>query len=232
MSASNSIAKSAAANSRKMLGAMVAIGLLCALLISLTYEGTRPIIETKQAEALQRAIFRVLPGTATTRAYRLTSGGRFVAAEGEAGSGELVYAGFDDKGELTGVAIEASGQGYAGIIRILYGYDPAKEAVVGMYVLESKETPGLGDKIEKDPDFLANFEALDVSLTADGSALKNEVVPVKDGEKEHPWQVDGITGATISSRAIGNMLGKSTAGWVPLIHEQRAVFEPKNEGRK
>ena len=50
-----------------------------------------------------------------------------------------------------GVAVEASGKATPDIIRILYGYDPENRQVVGFYVLESKETPGLGDKIEKDP---------------------------------------------------------------------------------
>ena len=83
------------------------------------------------------------------------------------------------------------------------------QTVVGFYVLESKETPGLGYKIEKDPNFLENFKALDVSLAEDFSALKNKVVPVKQGKKENAWEVDCITGATISSKAIGNIIGAS-----------------------
>ena len=42
-----------------------------------------------------------------------------------------------------------------------------------------------------------------------------------------PWEVDGITGATISSRAIGNILGESTAKWVPLIYQQKETFNNK-----
>ncbi len=78
---------------------------------------------------------------------------------------QVVYAGYDENDKLVGVAVEASGQGFADILRILYGYDPDKQKIVGFYVLESKETPGLGDKIEKDLNFLANFKALDVSLS-------------------------------------------------------------------
>jgi electron transport complex protein RnfG len=210
-----------ATNSRKMLQAMVGIGILCALLIVLTYEGTLPRVERLKAEALEQAIFRVLPGTATTQAYQLTADEQLAPLGADEKADEVIYAGFAEDGSLVGFAIPAGGQGYADIIRILYGYDPAKEAIVGMYVLESKETPGLGDKIEKDPGFLANFEALDVAVTADGNSLQNEVVPVKSGEKENPWEVDCITGATISSRAIGNTLGSSTARWVPVLHQQK-----------
>lgn len=218
MSVTQSIPTRTTASSTKMLKAMVGIGVMCALMIVLTYEGTLPIIKENRAEALEKAVFKVLPGTEKIQAFLLEENGHFIPHKGEKVEGQTVYAGYTNENELTGIAIEASGQGYADIIRILYGYDPAQEAVVGFYVLESKETPGLGDKIEKDENFLANFKALDVSLTEDKSALKNKVVPVKSGEKEHPWQVDGITGATISSRTIGNILGESTARWVPLVY--------------
>ena len=91
--------------------------------------------------------------------------------------------------------------------------------------MESKETPGLGDKIEKDPAFLENFEQLDVALANDGAELRNAIVTVKQGEKENAWEVDGITGATISSRAIGDILRESTDYWVPLLHENMTFFE-------
>ena len=114
--------------------------------------------------------------------------------------------------------------GYQDVIRVIYGYSFADEAIIGIRVLESKETPGLGDKIETDPDFLRNFEQLDVSLVEDRSALANPIVPVKSGEKSHPWEVDGITGATISSVAIANILNDSAQYWVPRIQEHLQDF--------
>jgi electron transport complex protein RnfG len=213
------------ASNAKMLRALVGLGVLCALLIVLTYEGTSERIAKNRAEALGKAIFQVLPGIGSRQSYTFDSERGFERIDQETGSGTIIYAGYDQEGNFAGVAIEASGQGYADVIRILYGYDPGKEAIVGFYVLESKETPGLGDKIEKDPAFLENFRELDVRLNAEGSALQNEVVPVKSGEKENPWEVDGITGATISSRAIANIIGSSAAQWVPLIYDKRTVFE-------
>ena len=91
-------------------------------------------------------------------------------------------------------------------------------------MLESKETPGLGDKIEKDPDFTANFERLDVTLTEDLSTLVHPIEAGKHGRKTDPWQVDGITGATISSFAIGNILNQSASQWVPLIRRNLETF--------
>lgn len=215
----------ASVSSKKMLQAMVGIGIICALMIVLTYEGTLPRIEMLRAEALEKAIFKVIPGIIKTKTYQLGQNNIFTAIDGEDAKASVVYAGYDENDKLVGVAVEASGQGYADIIRILYGYDPDKQAIVGFYVLESKETPGLGDKIEKDLNFLENFKALEVSLSDDLSALKNTVIPVKHGTKENPWEVDAITGATISSRAIGNIIGASTEQWVPLIYQNKNAFE-------
>ncbi len=208
-----------------MLRAMVGIGLGCALAIVLTFQGTLPRVERLKAEALEKAIFKVVPGMVSKKTYQLDKSNNLVEVTGKVKDGQLIHAGYDKEGKLVGFAVEASGMGFADVLRILYGYDPEKQAVVGFYVLESKETPGLGDKIEKDANFLANFEALDVALTEDLSTTKNMVVTVKSGAKKNPWEVDGITGATISSRAIGNIIGTSTQQIVPVIYKNREMFE-------
>lgn len=209
---------------------MVGIGILCAVLIVTTFETTRPRIEKLQAEALEKAIFKVIPGIKKTRTFKLNKDNTFELASKETKNGILVYAGYDQKNELSGVAIEAIGQGYADQIRVLYGYDPRSEMVIGFYVLESKETPGLGDKIEKDTDFLDNFKSLDVKLLKDEFSIINPIKTVKNGQKQNPWELDGITGATISSRAIGDILARSTSEMIPLIYSNQEVFNlKKNE---
>ena len=143
-----------------MYRAMVGIGILCALLIVAVVLTTLPRIERNRAEALERAVLQVLPGAVGFRRHDI---------------GRDVYAAFDPDGQLVGVALEAQAMGYQDTVRILYGYDPARQAVVGMRVLESRETPGLGDRIETDPVFTANFEALDVSLAADSASLAHPI---------------------------------------------------------
>lgn len=210
-----------------MLRAMVGIGALCGLLIVSSYEITLPRIERLRAEALQEAIFKVIPGITQTRAFTYENGA-FVPANEE--SHNRIYAGYDSVGVFKGIAINASGQGYADVIKVLYGYDPEKERIIGFYVLESKETPGLGDKIEKDPVFLENFSAMMVELNEQKTALVNRIVTVKSGSKSNSWEVDGITGATISSRAIGDIIAKSAEQWMPAIYQHKDVFkEIKNE---
>lgn len=215
-------------SSLKMLRAMVSIGLICALIIVLTYQGTQSRIVRLKAEALEKAIFRVIPEMVTKKIFQIDLNGHLVETTDETSGTTLIYAGYDENGKLAGVAVEASGIGFAGALRVLYGYDPWKQVITGLHVLESKETPGLGDKIEKDSGFHANFAALDVSLNDDFSAPRNTITTVKAGHKKNPWEVDGITGATISSRAIGNILAESTRQMVPLIFKNKAILQ-KND---
>jgi len=208
-----------------MYRAMVGVGVFCGLLIVTAFQVTQPIIERNKAEALQEAIFHVLPSASTSRTYRLDESNGFKLLEGKARSEQLVYAGYDDQEELVGLAVEAKGMGYQDVIGLIYGYSFAEEAIIGIQVLESKETPGLGDKIETDQDFLQNFERLDVSLRDDLSELANPILPVKHGEKSNPWEVDGITGATISSVAIAKILNQSAQYWVPRIRNNLVNFQ-------
>jgi len=208
----------------KMYRAMVGVGLVCGLLIVTVFRVTLPVIQRNQAEALQRAIFQVLPEATSSETFRARGDSGFEPL-GDAGSGgPLVHAGYDDAGALVGLAVEGRGMGYQDMIRVLWGYSFEEDAIVGLRVLESKETPGLGDRIETDAAFLENFRRLDVSLTADGSALANPIVAVKSGEKTQPWQVDGITGATISSKAIADILDGSGGEWVPRVRRHLEAF--------
>ena len=194
-----------ATGSWRMLRALGGVGALCGLLIAVVFQGTLPTIERNKAAALEKAVLKVLPGAVSQRPLEgasLPSG---------------LYAGYAADGRLVGVAVEAEGQGFQDKIRLLYGYDPAAQRVVGMEVLESRETPGLGDKIMLDADFIANFAALDVRLDDAGAGLLHPVEAVKKGAKENPWQVDGITGATISAVAVADIVGASAARALPAI---------------
>ncbi|NIW37929.1 MAG: FMN-binding protein, partial [Gemmatimonadetes bacterium] len=70
---------------------------------------------------------------------------------------DRVYVGYDGDGRRVGVAVVGAEPGFQDVIRLIFGYDPATGEVLGMKVLESKETPGLGDKIEKDSTFVREF---------------------------------------------------------------------------
>lgn len=200
-----------------MVRTLGAVGLVCGLLIVVAWQYTLPIITKNQVEARQEAVFAVLEGAVESRTFRLGSDGRFTPVPDDSQGEGLAFAGWDAEGRLVGVAVEGSGMGYQDIIRLLYGYSPDKQAVIGIKVLESRETPGLGTRVETDPAFLANFEALDVRLDASGQALAHPIEAVKQGEKSDPWQVDCITGATITSEAVTAILRDGAGHWVPRI---------------
>lgn len=209
-------AASGEASSLRMILTMGLIGLIAGVLIVLTYQVTLPIIERNKAAALERAIFEVVPGARTQKAFGLRGDALEPLAAGEDAVTKY-YACYGENGSLVGVAVPASGQGFQDIINLLYGYSPKCHCVVGMKVLESKETPGLGDKIMKDPDFKANFKDLDVTLDSSGEHPEHTIVLAKHGEKTDPWQIEAITGATISSRAVTAILRESTEAAVPVI---------------
>ena len=212
-------------SSTRIYGVVLSVGVLCSLAIATTYEFTRPIIARNKIAQRRRAILDVIPQATSIAAFSFDSAlGQFVQVPEETEGGELVFAGFDESGDLVGVAKAAQGSGYQDSIQLLYGYLPSTQSVIGIRVLESRETPGLGDRIEKDPNFLQNFDQLDVRVSEDGERLEHEIAFVKPGEKTDPWQIDGITGATISSRSVAEILRQSTSEWVPRIRRSQAVF--------
>ena len=199
----------------RMLRTLGLVAMLSGLLVVLTYRFTLPIIEENKRLAIERALFKVIPGAVTRQDFVITADGIHSAEQGFEGT--TLYAGYDQDGRLKGVALEAAAAGYQDVIPILYGYDPYCQCIRGIEVLKMTETPGIGDKIAKDPVFLKNFEALDARLNAAGDGLEHAIVSVKHGSKTDPWQIDAISGATISSKAVARMLNESARGMLPPI---------------
>jgi len=200
-----------------MYRAIVGIGALCALMIVTVFQTTDARIKENQARALRLAVSEVLPQAEST----LLDGSLQVTSETPALPVFLGYSGAD---ELVGAAITAQGMGYQDNVRVLYAYSIEAQAIVGFKVLESKETPGLGDKIETEPHFVANFEGLDATLSPDGNSLLHPIITVKQGQKTEAWQIDGITGATITSVAVGEILNQSAQIWAPALQRNADVF--------
>jgi len=87
--------------------------------------------------------------------------------------------------EVIGDVFVVESQGYSSMLKMLVGIDNQNN-ITAIRILEQAETPGLGANIEK-PYFYKQFDG----LKQDSVDLKSE-----GGE------IDGITGATISSRAV------------------------------
>jgi electron transport complex protein RnfG len=208
-----------------MLRTLGLVATISGLLVVLSYRTTLPMIEHNKQMAIERALYKVIPGAVLRKNFVITDGG--IQPASDAASGLALYAGYDQEGQLKGVALEAAAAGYQDVIRILYGYDPYCQCIRGIEVLKMAETPGIGDKIIKDKEFVKNFDALEARANASGSGLQKAIVPVKHGTKTQPWQIDAISGATISSNAVARMLNDSGQQYVPIIINNLNVLEAR-----
>lgn len=84
--------------------------------------------------------------------------------------------------------VQTESKGYGGVIKLMVAIDP-KGAVIGYNILSHNETPGLGDKAAKSP-----FKDQFAGKTTETLAVVKDPSDKKD--------VQAITGATISSRAV------------------------------
>ncbi|HUG39572.1 MAG TPA: FMN-binding protein [Longimicrobiales bacterium] len=193
----------------RLIATLAVAGALAGLLIVVVFEWAQPRILAYRAEVMAVAIQEVLVAPARTQTL-FVQDGRLVP-EAPAGAdtirAEKVFAGFDEGGRLTGYAILGAKAGFQDVIQLIFGYDPATRRVLGMKVLESKETPGLGDKIFKDLGFVAGF-----------AGAAPPIRGVKPGAGTGaPEEVDMITGATISSRAVIDIINARIAALGPAL---------------
>lgn len=195
------------------------ISAICGLIIVAAYQGTYDAVQENKRIAVERAVFKVVPAAKSIVEYVATSAGALekLGAGGTVPAGGVkFYAGYDAAGKLAGLAAEGGAKGYADTVRILFAYDPDKAQVAGFGVVAMRETPGIGDKILVDKDFLANFP-LEAKLSDDAMVLAHEIRTVKHGSKTNPWEVDAISGATITSRAVGKAINDTAQALLPRI---------------
>ena len=212
-----------APGSLRLVATLAVAGLISGIAIIGIYESTLPTITANKARELRAAVFEVLPGVSRMQALVYRDGG--LVAVPEPGEDEaVVYGGYDERSAFVGYAMPGAGPGFQDTIALLYGYRPDERLVVGMEILESRETPGLGDKIYKDAEFVAEFGALSV---------EPEIVAVRKGTGTAPNEVDAITGATISANAVVRIINETHAAWagrLPPPGGEPAFVEPGPEG--
>ena len=196
-----------APSSLRLVMTLAIAGLVSGVAIIGIYESTLPTITANKARELREAVFKVLPGVSDMQALVYRDGRIVVVPEPEKDE-PVVYGGYDEQGTFVGYAMPGAGPGFQDTIALLYGYMPREKQVVGMEILESRETPGLGDKIYKDADFVAEFTAL---------SIEPEIVAVKKGTSTQPNHVDAITGATISAKAVVRIINETHVAWAEQL---------------
>ena len=196
----------------RLVATLAVAGVLAGILLALVNEHTKPIIDAYRAEQLRIAVYEVLPGAERYSTFYLVDGQLTPSLPAGAKESEYkrIYAGYGQDGEPVGIAVSRGESGFQDIVLVILGFNPAQGTLTGMKVLESKETPGLGDKIFKDKDFVDQFFA--------GPELP--LVPVKAGSgKGQPNEIDTITGATISSKTVTRIINNAVAEWTPLLEQ-------------
>lgn len=173
-------------NAVKMISVLVIVGVFSGGVLVSVYNYASPLIESNEAKALEEAIYKVLPDA---KSYNEVTKDTITYFEG-----------VDEKGGVVGYAFKASGFGYQGAIEIIAAVDTELRRLKGMEVLESSETPGLGAEIMNEP-FKKQFRGLSV---LPGITFTKERI-TQDNE------VQAITGATISTRAVVEILNKEIA---------------------
>jgi len=169
-------------NAIKMISVLTIIGVISGAALVLMYGYANPLIEKNKKDEIKKSIFKIFP-------------------EGKSYTSETiaevdVFRVKNDKGAFIGYAFLAEGNGYQGVIEMMAGLSPDRETIVGLEILDSQETPGLGQEIATDA-FTSQFKALKVAP---------EITYVKNVKPTKPNEIQAITGATISSRAVCEIL--------------------------
>ena len=113
-----------------------------------------------------------------------------------------------------GYVIETVTYGYAGEITMVIGVSNEGK-VTGLVALEAHETPGLGNEILTDHVFLSQFLNGSGSFTIGTSGADAFSAATGEAEAETGTEVtvDGITGATVTSKAVARCVN-SAVGYV------------------
>ncbi len=159
--------------------------------------GVQGALSARIAENKKQETYRVIP--------ELVSGAEAAKTvelllEGQDGREARVYKVAASDGTHRGWVLPAYGQGFADRVEVLIGLDAAVSTITGLYVLEQKETPGLGDYITGES-FRNRFR---------GKPTDMPVVVVK-GDPKASNEVRALTGATISSESVATIVNEAVA---------------------
>ena len=168
----------------RMIVALTAVGVLSSIILVNIYSYSTPKIKINNEAETEKAIGEIFPGTKSIETLKGN-----------------IYKAKDEQSKILGYAFLAEGNGYQGAIKLLIGVDEGLKTLEGMEVLESQETPGLGAEINT-ASFKNQFKGL---------PLTRNIEYVKNQKPSETYQIEAITGATISSRAVVNIINKGTS---------------------
>ncbi|MBK9096726.1 MAG: FMN-binding protein [bacterium] len=170
-----------------IIATLTIIGIIAGGSLSLVNNWAAPKIAINQKAETERAIFLVH-----------LDGKRYEAIKN---AGFEAYKVFDESDSSLGYSLVYSGNGFQGKIKLMIGLSVDISKITSIEILEQSETPGLGTKILEAP-YKDQFNEL-----IPGGAIKL----VKGIEPSNPNEVQSITGATISSRAVVTIVNEGVS---------------------
>jgi electron transport complex protein RnfG len=169
--------------------------ILLAFLFGGALAGVQRTLGPRIAENQRNETYDVIPSIVPGAEKSLTQEATLEAADGKL---HRVYKAIGADGKQKGWVIPTSGPGFADEIRLLIGLDCEATVITGMYVLDQKETPGLGALIASKP-FCEYFKEIPTNRTL-------EVVTTKPTASN---QIEALTGATISSQSVASIVNSA-----------------------
>lgn len=177
--------------SSKMIIVLTLVAILSGAILSSWDSVTRPRIEAYRQMELEKAVKDVLP---TCDSIKVVTTENFT-----------FYCGISN-GITESVAFQALGSGFQGNILMMVGLNSDLSKFTGLKILEQVETPGLGTKIVSDPSMKANPNWFTVQFK-DVETMP-EITWVKNQKPTKANEIQAITGATISSKSVVNILNQ------------------------
>ena len=196
---------------------IVLIALISGALLGGVYAVTKePIEET--AEKKKQESYRQVMKDATDykESEDLEAQNKYLEEQGFSGvTLNVSVTAMKDGNPIGRIWVITTHEGYAGDIKMAVGIRDGK--VTGVEMLSIGETSGLGMEARDNPNFTAQYQDKQVE---DFHVVKTE--PANDTE------IQAITGATITSKAVTNAVNAALAA--DRMDEQSAPVELKNEG--
>jgi len=179
-----------------MFAILTVIAILSGGLLSAWNDVTAPRIAEHRLRELKAAIAEVLPAYDD---YEEISAGKYTLYVGKKSDGETPV----------GVALRVIGGGFQGKIAIMVGVSPDFATITGMKVLEQIETPGLGTKIVEDSSKEENPFWFPEQFK--GKKLVPGIIAVKNRKPANDSEIQAISGATISSEKVVNIINREVS---------------------
>jgi electron transport complex protein RnfG len=174
---------------------LIASSLFFGLILAIANAAWTPKIEANKIQKLDKLMAALLPD-----AKQFQFVGQIPIESPAQQKQEIkLYKGVSAAGQNVGWAFGASGYGFADIIELVVAVDSDFQKIAGYEVLSSNETPGFGDQVKLHwyRDQFAGIPAETLQLERSGNP------DIKDD------QLVAITGATISSRAVVNIINNT-----------------------